>query len=92
MIVFGSVFGNEPYDISPMVDIDPPVIVVGHAVEGVEPYEFGGIDAFFDHLDDVALADVDVGTLRWAWTITFDLADSDVYTTYSMGVGVHASK
>ena len=36
-----------------MLDIDPSIPVVGHAVENVEPHTIRGVDAFFKDLDNI---------------------------------------
>ena len=72
VVVFGPVLGLIADDLARGLDVRPPIVVVGHAVEDVEAHGRVGVDAALDDLDDVALADEDVvavrrtGMARWA--------------------------
>ena len=66
VIVFGPILWFIADYLTGVLDVRPPVIVVGHPVEDVEADGWGGVDAALNDLDDITLADKDIVAVRGA--------------------------
>ena len=92
MFVFGSILWLIADYLARVLDVRPPVIIVGHPVEDVEADGWVGVDAALDDLDDVALADEDVVARRGSGSVAFDLSDADADTGQAFAMGIDAGE